>query len=143
MTYDDNGQREYELAYVVETLEAEKALAAHLGEKGVAIAARGQCVPLKLAYPIKKQTSAFFGFYEIAAPSLEIRAIESSLEHFPGLLRHLMIRRVRPAAAVPRQEQPFSAEPPRSAPAQEEKKMASEAPTLTNEALEEKLKEML
>lgn len=144
-THDENEQREYELAYVVETPEAEGALCAHLGEKGVAIAKRGECAPLKLAYPIKKKTSAFFGFYEITSSSPAIRALESSLEHFPGLVRHLLLRRLHPAVSHKglRNGNRYEGanEPPR--PAQEEKKIAIEAPALTNEALEEKLEEML
>jgi len=87
-----------------------------------------------LSYPIKKQTSALFGFCHFTVQTEDISKINQELKLLDSTLRFLLIR--RPLRNIGNQIAPE--EPP------EKKRDDSSAPTsLTNEALEQKLEEIL
>ncbi len=128
--------REYELAFLStdegkvlgETLEL-------LKREGANVTYESKLHTIRLAYPIKKQTSAFFGFLQfILSPdkALELRA---SLSHHPLILRFLLI--LLPRRSGKRVKQPLPVVEPRGVEPQ------ATGGVLTNEALERKLEEIL
>lgn len=50
----------------------------------------------KLAYPIKKQTSAFYGSIEFYFPPAKIKDLEKQIKTKPGILRFLLAKKEAP-----------------------------------------------
>lgn len=135
--------REYEISYFVTTPEAEAELLAELKKCGIAVSSKTELAPRTLAYPILKQTSAFFGCAKFVAAPEAIAELRTSVRHLSGLLRHLVVHSsARPVPTrVPgssRAEDPPTPDVAVGAPVPK-----IEPAALSNEALEKKLKEML
>ncbi len=124
--------REYELSYLISDPNEAEGVFGVLAECGAEVTAKGQPMSVRLAYPIKKQLSAWFGFVYFRALPESAEKISEMLKVKP-LLRFLVI--VSPAKAASREaRKPRPAEP---------KPEANEPAALTNEALEQKLEEIL
>lgn len=101
---------------------------------------------IRLAYPIKKETVGYFGYYHFLAESLTIEKIKSELDLNSNVLRFLLIT---PPAE---KQMPFVAKfetkkkpivPKEIEPKAEIKRPMPAPQVLTNEALEKKLEEIL
>ncbi len=147
---NDIATKEYELAYFVTTPEAEAELLMALEKCGIKVSSKIELAPRTLAYPIAKQTTALFGCAALVSSPEAIRAFGGAVRHLSGLLRHLVVR--RPALRTAEARRPMGEPPARPAPAAAREPSWTETPVLpnaeagaalSNEALEEKLKEML
>ncbi len=137
-------KKEYELSYLAPTeeasIEVEKAIAAIGGE----VATKGPLQNMRLAYPIKKHASAYFGFYYVKALPDAVVKLHDMLRVNKGILRHLIV--TPPIKAVPRGERfvrdARKAPPSAGVPKIEEVKPA-QPQILSNEGLEKELQQIL
>ena len=90
----------YELAYLLRLGETEAVIEAALKDAGVTVTLKSPINQITLAYPIAKQNSALFGFYQMTMPSGEaIKMVTDALRRKEGILRFLMVKlpKVKPA----------------------------------------------
>ncbi len=125
-------KRSYELSFLLLFEEASKEVLAVLARSGAEVTYESPLASLRLAYPIKKQTSAFFGFIHFFAEGAVIRAVTDELKLKPGVLRTLLI--TPPPASPTRMSRPMRTT---------EVTKPTSPLELTNEALEQKLEEIL
>ncbi len=132
---DSELKKDYELSFLLLSAEAAAGVLELLGKHGAAPYEQGPVKPIRLMYLIRKQTSAFFGFCFFTAEPEKIAKIKEELAFLPGVLRFLII--TPPVKSVSRER--------KAPPAEAEIKPPEPAatPVLTNEALEEKLEEIL
>lgn len=132
---EETGEKLYELAFVLKGQDAEATLMRVLESHRVMFEHKQQPREIKLAYPIKKQKSGLFGWYQFRVAGSEIEPISKALNLIEGVLRFLIVTppptvsvrpEVRPA---PRPQEPAKPEPQET--------------ILSNEALEKKLSEIL
>ena len=132
----------YELAYLLRLGETETSIEASLQDAGAAITLKGPVNQIQLAYPIKKQASALFGFFQFQLPAGEaVKTISKALQLKDGVLRFLFVK-------LPKQKPaPLERKSPAAAPVPEKKTPIIPAVTsidsLSNEKLEETLEEIL
>ncbi len=129
--------RSYEVAFLVKSPEEEKVVADLINQHKGNILQKSQIKETKLAYPIKKHSSAYFGYMHFELLPADLERLSNSLKLNPAVLRYLTVL----APAVKKPSERKSAE-------KENKEVPAPAVTasrsiLTNEALEEKLEEIL
>lgn len=135
-------KKQYEMSFLVKEEEGAKLVLKFIKELGGEITLEGPVMKIALAYPIKKQESAFFGYFHFGFNPAEVKQLEHEMETSTAILRHLIITppfkkmEMRPRAEAPRAP---SAKPQAPAKAQE----APKAEALTNEDLEKKIEEIL
>ncbi|MBM3257479.1 MAG: hypothetical protein FJY98_04130 [Candidatus Liptonbacteria bacterium] len=138
MQEQDQELREYELAFLVREEAEVKDVATRAAQYG-RVTNPGLVKKLSLAYPIKKVTSGYFGFLRLEAMPEAIVRLEKDFEIWQQILRFLVIRLYGEKA----EGAPEGGEKPkrgsRSAPRTE----AAPGGSLTNEALEKKIEEIL
>ena len=128
---EDIQKKEYEISFLgveesgVATVEG--VLAAHGGE----IYHKQPASQMRLSYPISKYPSAYFGFFHFRALPEMIVKIKHDLGLKKDILRFLIIT---PPMPLKQERKPRTMERPLEAPS---------APLLSNEALEQKLEEIL
>ncbi len=135
------GKKEYEISYLLAAPETEQEVLSVLKKNGAEITHQKPSTSITLAYPIKKHPVAYFGFCHFNADASAIKPIDDILRLQKGLIRFLII--TPPVKmAVPRltgdagrPERPTAAGKP-------EKKVTAPA-AISNEALSEKLEEIL
>lgn len=133
----------YELAYLLRLGETEAIIEAAIKDAAATVTLKSPINQITLAYPIAKQASALFGFYQMTLPNGEAaKLIIDSLRHKDAVIRSLMVKlpKVKP--------QPVRILPTDKAAAPADKKatiMPSVAniDSLSNEKLEETLEEIL
>ena len=129
----DHSKNDYELAVLAPTAESVSEAWGIVKKYQAEIYHESQTNQIKLAYPIKKQGAAFFGYCQFLALPDEVVKIKNDLALMGSVLRFLI---TTPAAkSASRDRKPVA---PGTAP-----KPGEPALTLTNEALEQKLEEIL
>ena len=142
----DKEFKKYEIGFVARDEKGgddiNKSLTGHKCE----IAESGNLERIKLAYPIKKETIGYFGYYHFLAESPAIEKIKSELNLHSNILRFIII-------TPPAEKQPVSAFKPEIRrktiiskdinPKIEARRPSAPPSILTNEALEKKLEEIL
>ncbi|MBU4348266.1 30S ribosomal protein S6 [Patescibacteria group bacterium] len=122
----------YEISFLLKDPSSEKIIVDLLNQHEVLIKNKSSINSIKLAYPIKKYLSAYFGYINFEADPASIKSFSDSLKFKEEVLRYLII--TVPITKVLQKKD-------------EEKKVVKEPDAsrsaLTNEALEEKLKEIL
>ena len=84
-------KKQYSISYLAKT-EADKVIVLNsLNEVGALNPVEGRATELKLAYPIKKQTSALFGSITFEASPDTISKIDERLKFVDGILRFLIV----------------------------------------------------
>lgn len=148
ITADD--KKEYEIAFVLATEDAEGEIGKTIAANGMEVTGKGPVAALKLAYPIKKHVSGFFGYCWFSGMPSDVKKIKETLALQPNVLRFLIVTPpVKPAARDSRGERlrDHSAAPKPGQPAVPQEKPAEQpAPApeaLSNELLEKKLEEIL
>ena len=133
----------YELSFLLKTAEDAAKVSLVATRHGAEMVFQSPVNQIRLAYPIKKEVSAYFGFIQFVALPAESVKMNEELGREPAVIRFLLVE------ASP--EAPREVEKPAVAPA------ATVAPTLpaqkpaatprtgitTNEALEKRLEEIL
>lgn len=127
----DQEKRDYEISFLLVAAENESEIFDVLNKQQAEITQKSQISSLKLAYPIKKQNSAFFGFYQFRATPEDIEKINAALKLKPAVLRFLVIKNPATAQLVSKK----TTVPPKSE--------IQESKILSNELLEKKLEEIL
>ncbi len=128
-------KKEYEISYLVTAPETEQEVLSVLKKNGAEITHQKAATSIVLAYPIKKHTSAYFGFCHFNVDAAAVEPIDATLRLHKGLIRFLIITPPVKMAASGlfggngRPERP-------------EKKVTAPG-ALSNEALSEKLEEIL
>lgn len=129
---DTENKKEYEISFLLTSPEAEKELAGILQKHGADVFYQKPAAELPLAYKIKKHISAYFGFYHFRAMPEAIKPLKEELNLATPVLRFLII--------TPPVKLATEARPPSRFERGERKETA---PILSNEALSEKLEEIL
>lgn len=125
---NEENKKEYEIAYLLTAPEAEQEVVGLLKQNGAEISHQKAPASIPLAYQIKRHATAYFGFCYFTALSSAIKPISDALKLQKGVLRSLIITPpVKVSAPMPITGRP-------------EKKVT---PSISNEALEEKLEEIL
>jgi ribosomal protein S6 len=83
--------KQYEISYLARTEADKDAVIKIINEANAENVTEGRILEIKLAYPVKKQTSAFFGFVVFEALPETITKINDSLKFAEGILRFLII----------------------------------------------------
>lgn len=139
---EDKEKKEYEISFLVRQEEEAKEVASALKRHGAEISYEGPLNKIHLAYPIKRETNAHFGFFWFFAAPEAIAQVEHDLRLSKEVLRFLVVvnpvkkstpekREVREVHKV---SPPATMAPVAALPKEKE---------LTNEDLERKLEEIL
>ena len=131
--------REYEIALVLSNEGGLQAGLDALGQAGALNVFEGRVVPFRFAYPIAKHATGFFAFTRCLLSPERVEAITSGIRGTPHVLRFLVVS--PPPQLSARNEKRPTSSSPRTSPL--EQSVAPASPTLTNEALEQKLEEIL
>ena len=121
-------KKDYEIAFILSKAEAAKSLADVLVAQGAEITYQSPVKETALAYPVKKYSSAQFGFNHFQADGEAIAKIKAALTLTQDVLRFIIITPPVKMASATSQQKP-------------ERKAT--APIVSNEALSEKLEEIL
>lgn len=122
----------YEIAFLARSADAEGGVLKVFAREGGTVVRRSEPVSLTLAYPIAHERSAFLGVILLSAERARMKSIRSALALERGILRFLIVRVPEAREAkVPSARPPFETKPP------------VRPQVLSNEALEEKLEEIL
>lgn len=131
-------KKAYEISFLINKTDGEAALASVLKQYNAEVLYKSPLAETRLAYPIKKYKQGYFGFLHFLTEPENANKIVQSLKLNPNFLRVLVITppvgaRTSKTEKVsrPRTEKPE----PSAAPAPKK--------TLSNEALEQKLEEIL
>ena len=137
-------KKDYELSYLLMSPEAEAEVLKLLAQTGAEVVSKKEPAVLQLAYLIKKQQSANFGYVQFRGVPSEMKSLRESLRLNAAVLRFLLISHT----PIKREQMPvqdLSATP--SKPIQKEPIPMPVAPQsegpLTNEALEKTLEQIL
>jgi ribosomal protein S6 len=125
-------KKPYEITFVLKTEEPSIILQS-LANKGFTILAENPLTKIRLAYPIKKESFAYFGYIHFEGEPKAIKDLRLVLKLNPKILRYLIITHPFVQKAVKKYE------PAKS----EEKLSVLPESVLTNEALEKKIKELV
>lgn len=135
-------KKEYELSFLLNEAgsisEIDKALANIKAE----ITTRGQISEIRLSYPIKKHTSAHFGYYYFMAHPEDVVKVKEELKLNPNVLRNLLLTPpIKPMTREPRPIKPIESKKEPAVKVEESR--PAEPRILSNEGLEKKLEEIL
>ena len=132
----------YELAFLLKEGEPEAIITDILGQFGAEIVQKGPIHQIQLAYPIKKNQSAQFGFYHLHINDISnLTKISGMLELKEGIIRFLLVKVPKKPKLAPRERSD------KRLPTVERKSAspitATRLDSLSNEKLEETLEEIL
>lgn len=147
------GKKQYEISFLARNEgdkdEVMKALAAIDAE----ILVDGKYSEIRLAYPVKKQTVAFFGYVYFSVEAEKIATLDSKLKFYDGILRFLIMTPPprKPAPRAERRGDDASVSETVPAAQKEEEAAVEEAPVVeekveeavNDELLDQKLDEIL
>jgi ribosomal protein S6 len=138
--------RRYEFSFLVkqeaDVAEVTKLLQQHEAE----IINDGQVRHMQLAYPIEKETEAFFGYLHVKLAPAHAKQLEKDAGMNKTILRFLLIllpSTPQPAPPRPRGAEERSGAPMGERPAAAMPRPAPDSGTLSNEDLEKKIEEIL
>lgn len=133
MDYNEQEKKEYELSFLLKDEAGISALQNVLARFECNVVSQSEIKRMVLSYPIKKETSALFGYAYIMMRPDQVKEVSHELRLEPSILRFLVIADPikRPFnASVENTTQPVSAD-------------EKSAHVVTNEDLEKKLEEIL
>jgi ribosomal protein S6 len=141
--------KKYELSLMLRTEEAAEAVLVSIKNQGGDVLEKNPIQKVKLSYPIKKETNAFFLSLVLSLLPEKVLALDQELKLSEYVLRFLII--TPPIAKEDRSERSerFMKPKPEMSPQKTEEiktpiaPVASEPEVLTNELLEKKLEEIL
>lgn len=142
----DKELKKYEVGFLARVENAGDDVNKLLTDSKCEIAERGALDRIILAYPVKKETAGYFGYYHFSAEPSTIEKIRRELNLNPNILRFLFITppaEKQPASIVKTEIRKRKTVAKDIEPKVEIKKPSAAQPVLTNEALEKKLEEIL
>ena len=137
--------KKYEIGFLVKLEEDKWELARILKDRGFSIIDDGEVSRIKLAYPIKKENFAFFGYVYFSGNPESVKELDKELKTSPKILRHLIISRSVMMRKIENKtdfEKVYTREVS-AAPAISARKIAPKTEVFSNEELEKKLEEIL
>ncbi len=131
-------KKSYEISFLAKNEGDVEQVLKTLKSAGGEITSEGPIAKINLAYPIKKQHSAYFGYFHFSAEPTGLEQLKNDLNINPAVLRFLIIT----PPLIRDKAKPFVAAKRRlpSTPLVTEKRPPL---PLSNEALEKQLKEIL
>jgi ribosomal protein S6 len=142
-TIQNNENREYELGFMLTDDQAITSINEILTRHGAKVTFQSEIKRMLLAYPIKKETSAFFGYLYFFASSESVKEMNHELMLTSSVLRFIIVKDPIKKDAS---SSYYGTEQGRPSGAHKEEK-SEEAPkaadAVTNEDLEKKLEEIL
>ncbi|MDP3015372.1 MAG: 30S ribosomal protein S6 [bacterium] len=141
----DKEPKKYEIGFLVKLEEDKGELARILKDRGFSIIDDGEVSRIKLAYLIKKENFAFFGYLYFSGDPESVKELDKELKTSPKILRHLIISRpviMRKIESKIDSEKVYTREIS-AAPAISARKITPKTEVLSNEELEKKLEEIL
>ena len=133
-------QKHYEIAFLAASEDAAQELVSLLKRHHAEITQEGPLKRIRLAYKIKKETQAHFGFLQFRALPDVAKALEQELRTKQSVLRFLVVKLPKTAPRKVNLE-PFTKP---SRPVTRTTPLAKPVvPALSNEALEKKIEEIL
>lgn len=130
-------KKSYEIAFLVRNEEDAQQVIKLLKSAGAEIELEGAISRMTLAYPIKKEHSLYFGYLHFSLETKGVNRLEAGLRVSPFIVRSLIVT----PPFVKSKTRPFL--PPRRRPFVSSQPIERKAPSLSNEALEKQLKEIL
>jgi len=144
MNQMDKEKREYELSFLLKNKEAAGDVETLLAQYGAEVFNRGPFLDTRLAYSIKKHNQAVFGFLHFKALPDSAEKITQSLKLNPLVLRTLLVTPpISKSERAPRFSNVTEGKPGRVKVSESVPVVVPKSGALTNEALEEKLEEIL
>jgi ribosomal protein S6 len=135
-------KKNYELSFLLKNAGEADAVLGILSQYEAEVFNKGNLSETRLSYPIKKQTQAIFGFLHFRAFPDAVEKIMQSLRLNSGVLRALLV--TPPVLKEDRTEKQFlKSAKTDSGDSGSPEKITVKGNILTNEALEEKLEEIL
>lgn len=148
-----SGGKNYEIGFLAKSEEGKEWLVKTLKDRHFSIADGGDFSRIKLAYPIKKESFAYFGYLYFSGKPENIKELKNELNPSPKILRFIIISEPVMMEENKKQEErqiiseKSSFESPAPTPAisqpLKEKPEKPKTGTLSNEELEKKLEEIL
>lgn len=136
---EQSEKKEYELSFLLKNEEGISALQGVFSRFGYEVTSQSEIKRMVLAYPIKKETSALFGYVYCMASPQTVHDFMRELRLEPMILRVLLINEPIKRTV------PYGGEgsAPRETTGKEEPTTEKPADAVTNEDLEKKLEEIL
>ncbi len=139
MSQMESEKKNYEISFLLKEENDVEAVLKHLSQIGAEILNEGKISELKLAYPIKKLNSAYFGWLHFAAQPDGVVKLNSALKLEGRVVRYLII--TPPITKTEKKKAPRSTEKNEEQPASPAAESATSE--ISNEELEKKLEEIL
>jgi ribosomal protein S6 len=133
----EKATKSYEISFLLKSEEDAALVVKELSDHGAEVISEGSLDHIRLAYTIKKENSAYFGYIHFKASPEEIEGITETLKLEPRVVRFLIITPPLERIVVRRTD--FS-RPAERAP---EAAAVPKTEPLSNAELEEKLEEIL
>ncbi len=136
-------KRKYEIGFMLKT-EDKSVVSQSLTNRGFALLTENPLEKIQLAYPIRKESYAYFGYSHFEGDPAAIKNLKDDLKLNPEILRYLII--TPPFIKKPAWRKPVSdrmLEETRFTPPAVKQDLPAESSILTNEALEKKIEEIL
>ena len=137
---EESNKRIYEAAFLVKGTEGEAVCEKLLGESGATIILKKAFTAVRLAYPIKRQESAFLGVFQFEASPDSVAPLREKASLRADILRFLI---VTPPLGASKPESTPRETPEGGKPREEAIPRTGGGEALSNEALEETLEKIL
>lgn len=128
---DENQRKSYEISYLLNPTEGTDLMSSIIKDTGLEVISGGGITEMRLAYPVKKETRANFGYLHFSAEPEAINKLRDSLQLNANVLRFLIVTPpfIKPQSR--REEGGYRVKPVEEA-----------RPEISNSSLEEKLEEI-
>lgn len=142
---NDQAKKKYEVSFLSKSESGAALVVGHLTGYGAEIVNEGNLSNMKLAYPINKQESAYFGCISCYMPTDSISKVHDAVRLDKEILRMLILSAPAARENIDVQiRQPMTQGlPKKTQRPRMEKQESVEKEALSNELLEEKLEEIL
>ena len=138
----DLEKRNYELSFILKNKEGESSIESLLNQYSAEVSYKSPVIDMRLAYPIKKQSQAYFGYLQFRVMPDSVDKIMESLKLNPAVLRSLIV--LPPVLKESKIKQAKKEEAVVSRRKLSEPAMpVAQSGALSEEALEERLEEIL
>lgn len=144
-------KKNYEIGFLLKSEDKRPEIKKILEGRKAEITEEGAVTGIKLAYPIKKENFAYFGYVRFLAEPSAVKEIDEEIKQNPALLRHLIV--IYPAkkiSKIRKERRSFAAKESSIKKLSDAQtgaapvfKKPRKTETLTNEDLEKKLEEIL
>ncbi|MBI4094216.1 MAG: 30S ribosomal protein S6 [Candidatus Liptonbacteria bacterium] len=88
---DQSEKQRYEVAFLAQSEEGGKAVEQLLRQHGGELLFQSPLERLQLAYAIRKEREAYFGYSHVALPAAAAQSLRDGLQGEEGILRYLVI----------------------------------------------------